>query len=102
MNAKVLERLRSEPEENHCRGQLHIGNQFCALGLMGDAIGVQWVEDDDDPDGGFLAFNGSRYHLPDKILRRLGIDGKLESDIIFMNDTEGLTFKEIADFIEEI
>lgn len=102
MNAKVLERLRSEPEENHCQGQLHIGNQFCALGLMGDAIGVQWVEDDLCLDGSFLEFNGSKYHLSAKTLRRLGIDGKLESDIIFMNDTEGLTFKEIADFIEEI
>jgi hypothetical protein len=50
---------------------------------------------------GTKSFDGDESHLTDKLLKKFKITAKQQNKLIDMNDSQGKTFKEIADYIEK-
>lgn len=83
-------------------GSLRSSGHFCCLGVLCDLVqkdgGPDWSEDR----GWGHEFLGDPGKLPKIISKWMGLDPVISSRLVSMNDKEGKTFKEIADYIENI
>ncbi len=103
LKQKWLVALRSGEYEQG-RGQLCFGGKFCCLGVLAE------VAEGFTKQGGPVTGDSYRYHrggfpavgiLPDEFLEVAGIRGRHAGLLMDMNDSEGRSFMEIADYIEE-
>lgn len=93
--AKWVEALRSG-KYRQTQQALREKNAYCCLGVACDISGFG-VWDDDR----FLHEEGNNTgYLPTGLRERMGLEQLQESSLITMNDDEGKTFAEIADYIE--
>ena len=98
---KWLEALRSG-EYEQAQYKLHDGHaSYCCLGVLCKVDGYL-----DEVPGGFLDPEDEdeivfEEYVPMKVWKRTGLDRELQSYVSCLNDTEGKTFDEIADEIEE-
>lgn len=94
---KWLEALRSGNYEQG-KGFLKNWDKYCCLGVLCS------IHPDTVADGSGFVIKGERgYHdtyLPDTIAENLGLDENTLDNLVDMNDEEGKTFSEIADWIE--
>lgn len=71
---------------------------YCCLGVLCD------VFDPSGWDGVTYRFNGkggNNQKLPDAMLYRIGMSDDAQEHLMELNDSNGYSFKEIADYIEE-
>lgn len=96
LKAKWLEALRSGKYKQG-RGRLRDeSNQFCCLGVLCDVGGLgAWGIDDG---GYFYEVNGWKSTL---VPPASDVIDRYEADLMALNDGNRLSFKEIADWIEE-
>ena len=101
IKAKWVEALRSgryrQGKSVLCRpsttGELH----YCCLGVLGEEMGL--LSKQGHCDWKSWGAEGNLGSIPDNDAEELGLDGK-QSPLIGMNDREGKSFNEIADWIE--
>ena len=98
-----VKELRSG-EYNQIQRSLHTDDGFCGLGVLCDiAIDDDWVFV--KRDGNWLPshwkMQGFSAALPDKLREDLKITDIQQWNLIAMNDNEGKSFNEVADWIEE-
>lgn len=99
LKRKWIVRLKSSKEKK-CKGGLHIGDKFCALGLLLDEIdNTLWIPKHDRRMG-WNHRNGICYNwLPADIESKVG--SRQVEYIMTMNDKNDNSFEEIAQYIEE-
>lgn len=102
LKAKWIEALRSGqyPQmASALRGEMNDQPAFCCLGVLCDVMGASWQD-------GVPRLGGSRLDDHDEeilgrwTLETVGFDEKQQTVLFKMNDEEGKTFSEIADYIE--
>jgi hypothetical protein len=88
LKAKWVKALRSGGFEQ-CREELHDGFGYCCIGVGYQTLGEDSEEilEEDDPTS--IA------------AKALGLSEDIEKKLVIMNDDEQLSFKEIADYIEQ-
>jgi len=98
LKAKWVEALRSGDYAQGLRA-LRKGNSFCCLGVLCDVMGAEWDKGEDDLNA---TLNGEKqdYYLAPEALAAVGMTDKEQEVLYGMNDNEGKTFPEIADYIE--
>ena len=96
------------------RNRLKAGNKFCCLGVVCDMYAkenkIKWEKTFNES----KSLLGERLCLPNEVIKWLGVrssNGMFNKDIkakdrynaslISLNDQAGMSFKEIADFIDE-
>ena len=96
IKTKWLEALRSGKYEQ-TTAQLRNNNKFCCLGVLCDIRNKEgW-----DRLGSFRYYNSSSgSQIPIKLREKLGISFDQQHRLFTMNDKEGKSFTEIADYIE--
>lgn len=93
---KWVEALRSD-RYDQTRGYLKYGSCFCVLGVLCDIV---------DPNGwkpynrDSQSWRGEAGVIPSKLCSAIHLKGKDAGRLMQMNDGEGKTFKELADYIE--
>lgn len=104
LKAKWVEALRSGKYQQ-CRGGLHDGTGFCCLGVIADLVRGEdrWV-----PNTG--PASKEKFRLEQKHPRNVAASdfytpieeliGRGRNEFVTMNDDQGRTFTEIADYIE--
>jgi hypothetical protein len=99
LKAKWVEALRSGEYQQGLRA-LRKGNSFCCLGVLCDVMGAEWDKGEDDLNA---TLNGEKqdYYLAPEALAVVGMTDKEQEVLYGMNDNEGKTFPQIADYIEE-
>lgn len=101
MNAEVrtrwLEALRSgkyKQEHNRLRS---VGGHYCCLGVLCDVLdSSSWRKIDGCP----WFYEGSWSGLSSKVQEKVGLDNERVNELIRLNDSKGLKFPQIADWIE--
>ena len=51
--------------------------------------------------GGSVEFDGNQSDLPIKLMKLFGVDGADQGNLIRMNDADRVSFRQIANYIEE-
>lgn len=103
LKARWIESLRSG-KFKQAQNTLCDGEGFCCLGVLltisnkGDWNGSMYEIEDYDDDGEKIVCDGDMDGAPCRIF---GLPGDTHSALITMNDDEGKSFLEIADFIEK-
>jgi hypothetical protein len=94
-----LKALRSGRYE---QGRSYINSQgrFCCLGVLCDVAGIQWSEPDESGDRKSLDGTTDYCNLTEKGCAIFGLRIKDVAALTRMNDSEGKSFSEIADYIE--
>ena len=100
--AKWVDALRSG-DYRQGRGRLRSGDRFCCLGVAADRLGGGWWDPSGDPmayrtDDGFCCIGS----LPAGLKGELGIDDDQVLTLTHMNDHDGRSFGQIADWIETL
>lgn len=105
---QYIELLRSTPESEHTQGRLCRDGKFCALGLLSKLDDRLTYLKDMDTIGHFpspsslLPVN----HFTDNFSTRIYIEWDLfpwiVTDVQRLNDNQGKTFAEIADYLEAV
>lgn len=104
IKAHWVEGLRSGKYKQG-RRRLRTGNEFncfCALGVLCDIVNpALWRLS-----GGWYAFglttpHSSYYSLPDNLATTIGLKSEDQTLVTILNDLEGKSFDEIADWIED-
>ena len=75
-------------------------NRFCCLGVLCDIIDVEWKS---TKSGGYAVCindESSSTYLPNKILEKIELSTEEQNYLAKLNDMDGFTFNQIADFIE--
>jgi hypothetical protein len=100
------------------RAVLHRGDSFCALGVLADTQGVEWVTEDTEerdeciygfrygsPSCRCLACTGGNFwdaSVPEDLFQEwTGLGSQDAGDIIRANDDHNLSFDDIADLIKQ-
>ena len=103
LKAKWVEALRSG-EYQQCRTNLRHGDSYCCLGVLAEVSDLgSFVEDNHKPGIFSFAYPGEdRTHgvLPDAARLVIGLSYFHHEKCWKMNDSEGRSFAEIADYIE--
>ena len=76
-------------------------DEFCCLGVLCDVLGEEFEETAYGALG--VAVNGfglSTSALPNRLLEQVSMSDMQQSRLINMNDTQGKSFEQIADWIE--
>mgnify|MGYP000735863425 CR=1 FL=1 len=100
---KWVEALRSGRYQQG-KGHLHAGECFCALGVLCDVLGLEWVpceEIGDDLNNlpVYMAAGESTDGIPDSISEKIGLEDVDHAAVAIRNDS-GDSFTGIADWIE--
>ena len=72
--------------------------EYCCLGVLCDVKNPDgWID-------GTFTYNGHDYtsSLPHRLRKTVGIDSDVQDVLIDMNDVQGRTFLEIADYLETL
>jgi hypothetical protein len=94
-----LAALRSGKYEQGTRYLCNIKEQYCCLGVLVDAcFVVDWTHYESDD--AWRVELGDAF-LPERILIGANLDHEEVQKLVKMNDIEGLTFKQIATWIEK-
>ena len=106
MNAEIKQRwvdaLRSG-EYEQTRGTLHKGDSYCCLGVLCLVMGMTKVPLDANGNGYFIDSDGAEvggFISNQEHLDTLGLEVHDIPPLYHMNDSEGRTFNQIADYIE--
>lgn len=91
LKRKWVEALRSGEYEQG-RLKLNSHGRYCCLGVLCDVAGLKWLRCSE------LGFIPAGDHIHQHLVR-FGIANE-SSDLVDMNDNQGKTFAEIADYIE--
>lgn len=99
LKVKWIEALRSG-EYRQARRALRRGNKFCCLGVLCELMGATWDDGDTDRNA---SINGERqdYYLSPTALATTGMPERQQEILYTMNDDDGKSFKQIADYIEQ-
>jgi hypothetical protein len=103
--AKWVAALRSGEYEQG-QGYLRKDGAFCCLGVGCEILRKDFSEeisitvDDDEDYADAVSYNGYAQYLSKGIRTFIGLDGTDEGQLATLNDDEGRTFHEIADYIE--
>lgn len=93
---KIINKLRETPEEFHITGTLNRDNKcFCAMGIVAEACGLQATQI-----GHHYVYDFCASTLSEKSLEQIDVTKAEQALILRFNDEVGLTFKEMANFIE--
>lgn len=80
---------------------LKYGGKFCCLGVLIELArrdgGREW-----EVENGYHGINGDFCHLPDSIIRFIGMEDAEESNLVSKNDNERRDFQYIANYIESV
>lgn len=98
---KWVEALRSGKYQQGKRA-LNKDNKFCCLGVAFDVLDGSWMRHKSGPDTWGVAWDNLHTYmstLPLPTLAELGFSIKQHDKLIKMNDKEGKSFEEIADYI---
>lgn len=100
-----LKHLRSG-EYRQCQFMLRRGDRYCASGVALDALcGVTWVPYQDASDDYIVHDSDIQENVFQTVMNALDFDGSTHGPVVqlmvHLNDI-GVTFSEIADFIESI
>lgn len=94
--AAIIKKLRETPEEFHITGVLNRDNKcFCAMGIVAEACGLQARQT-----GNYYVYDFCASTLSKKLLALIDVTQVEQALITRFNDEVRLTFKEMADFIE--
>lgn len=98
-----LEALRSK---NYTQGNQTLKNHrgyFCCLGVYADAVEhVEWKKEvNSNPDQGSFEYFVYDQETYSGSLPNYMVDEKAQPSLMAMNDSESLSFNEIADWVEE-
>lgn len=98
MNTTVIEKIKSTPESMHGKLALNRNNEcFCIMGLIAECCGYTPKLFFDN----FYTYDGeSTIYLGPEMLKKIGLTHNQQQALITCNDHLGMTFKEIAEFIE--
>lgn len=103
LKAKWIANLRSGKYAQG-RGLLRgLANDYCCLGVLCDISGLgQWENRTDDSMMLFISDKGKPYmeDVVGELREDLGLTNDQVNKLISLNDTEKLTFAQIADWIE--
>jgi hypothetical protein len=73
---------------------------MCCLGVLIDVTqDGEWRLRDSD-DGGFYAYDGKVGLLSDAVKEDVGLGAKTEARLVALNDDDGRSFADIADWVE--
>jgi hypothetical protein len=102
LRARWIEALRSGRYKQG-RGRLRDGDAYCCLGVACEVSGLgTWRRHDDGRGDVYATPTGILYGwLPRGLRDELGLDENTQSKLMQLNDDEGRTFAEIADWYEE-
>ena len=97
------------PKGSHVIDQqdgVEVKDAFCCLGVMCDIMPNTTKEIiDDDGDGPSIEYTFKGYtgigRLPNSLRNAIDISVGEETDLVSLNDDDGYTFDEIADYIED-
>jgi hypothetical protein len=97
---KWIDALRSGNYQQGCYMLRSLNDKFCCLGVLCDIVDpTRWTTD--------LPVFPDRYHfagnigtLPDDVINSVGISMLFEGDLMTLNDNQGNSFTEIADYLE--
>jgi hypothetical protein len=94
-----LEALRSG---RYQQGRSYINSQgrFCCLGVLCDVAGVQWTQPDEAGDCTSIDGTTDYCNLTEKGCEMFGLRSQDVQVLTRMNDSEGKSFRDIADYIE--
>lgn len=98
MDTVILEKIKATPESMHGKLALNRNNAcFCIMGLIAECCGYTPRHFFDN----FYSYDGeSTIYLGPEILKKIGLTHNQQQALITCNDHLGLTFKELAEFIE--
>lgn len=96
IKAEWIAALRGE-KYKQIKGCLHDDGGYCCLGVLCEIVGGPKWEDH----GLTYFFDGDDTMPPDTIKDRAGIGEEVAEKFAAMNDNDGKSFAEIADFIEK-
>ena len=78
------------------------GTHYCCIGVLADIyskeVGEEWYE---NKAHGYFTFHDDSGNLSRYILDWADIDSNIERKLIKLNDDQGFSFDQIADWIEE-
>jgi hypothetical protein len=105
MNAEIKQQwvvaLRSgqyKQGRGKLRRQTPEGDRYCCLGVLCDLLAAdKWTVYDGEE---YFAIDGFVAFPPKELRARAGFDGKIENQLVMLNDAEGYGFHQIADWIE--
>jgi hypothetical protein len=98
IKVKWLEALRSRKFEQR-QGVLRCNGSFCCLGILCDIVAPE-LWDLEDEASQWYTLNGRGGSLSSSLKERVGIDDIISGTLINLNDREGKSFTEIANWIE--
>lgn len=100
LKAQWLEALRSG-KYVQTTGQLHNAKGFCCLGVLCNVVDPNaWDDGDEWVYGEGENTTRDMVELPAGFKMRAKLSGSFEHKLVQMNDEQGMSFAEIADFIE--
>lgn len=79
------------------------GEGYCCLGVLCSVLGYPFLSSGPSlsrPGEESFACEGAETFLPDAVRQSTGITAQAESDLVNLNDSQGSTFLEIAEYIE--
>lgn len=99
LKKKWIRALRSgKYKQGRYRLYSNFTDSYCCLGLLCDLLDrTKWQKDEWD----YWAWGNREDALPETVRRKVKLSPKQQGSLIRMNDQEGKTFSEIADYIKE-
>lgn len=106
VKAKWCEALRSGKYQQGLGRLKSIDDRYCCLGVCVDVVDQSRFVKDEECEYWYVSDPVESLHrrvgsLPLDIAQIAGLDTAVESTLVFMNDNQGRSFKEIADYIEK-
>jgi hypothetical protein len=106
---KWLEALRSGEIKQGIDALCYSDGSMCCLGVLVKVAGFEFIVDEDDEEAWPLSVKGmtSENNMPvsefppTAWMQEIGLDYKFAQELAGDNDSEGMTFAEIADKIEK-
>ena len=95
LRANWIAALRSG-KYKQCKGKLKVGDSYCCLGVACEVLGIVPIQIDNE-----WLYESEVAELPTLAFEALGLrDDEVCQRLIIMNDTDGKSFHQIADALE--
>jgi len=96
VKTKWVAALRSgEYKQGHYRLRSKL-NEFCCLGVLCEVVGLIEAKDGSE----YMHYDGWTAYLPTPIASAAEVSRDTQEELAMLNDAQGLSFGEIADWIE--